>query len=405
MKRTFLFVLLILPMVLIGQNSGNPHSAQFELGSGLTFSFNDGDYIFSLGGMVQPSMGMDKVQDSKAKYFFNSRRSYFNISGAAVNEKIDFCIRMDFSLSRPLLDVYMSYKPFEFMSLTLGQKQSPGKNLEMLLIEDHLQFADRSLLSTAYSRSGREFGAFLEANLSLNNFVIKPTIAVTSGDGSNSFGIDSRDLDLGGIKYAARVDLYPFGPFAAGNGLQVADLAEEIQPKLAVGFAASLNKGASDLVGEGHGQFYLYDAQGQIKLPDYRQLYADILVKWKGFSLLGEYNISTAAALDGSFTAETGHNPLVPTEISEYLALGHGYHVQLGYVLKKAYGLDLSYSAVSPEFKYNPDSKIKEKTAYTIGLSRYFKGNDLKMQLSGSLLSDGDNQKSYRGDLIVQLRI
>ena len=405
MKKSAFFVFAFLPFVLLSQGSAS-HSADFTLGSGLSFRFNDGEYAFSLGGMIQPGIAMvHTAGQQNPEFIYLARHSFFHLKGSAEKEKLDFCIRTDFSQGQPLLDVYIDYRPLKFLTLTFGQKQNPASNREMLFLEDRLSFSDRRLMSTEYSQSGREFGVFAASDFSMGSFSLRPSIAVTSGDGRNSFGVDSRDVDLGSLKYGARLDLFPLGSFSPGNDLQAADLYGEEKIKLVLGMAASLNRGASEKVGEGHGEFLLYDGDGMTKLPDLRQLYADILVKWKGLSLLGQYVISTAASLEGSFTDAAGQNPLVPTEISEYLALGHGYQVQIGYCFRKTFGVDLSYAGTTPEFKYNPDSEISEKEQYSISFTRYLSGDDLKVQLSGSLLSGKDSNEEYQAELLVQLRM
>ena len=40
---------------------------------------------------------------------------------------------------------------------------------------------------------------------------IKPIMAITSGDGINSFGENSLDSDQGGFKYGGRLNIYPMG--------------------------------------------------------------------------------------------------------------------------------------------------------------------------------------------------
>lgn len=405
MKKATLFFILLLPLVLSGQTNDQKHKAYFKPGDGLTMVFNEGKYSFSLGGMIQPYLGYYNPEPGAGDLFMNSRRSFFSLMGLAVDEKVSFCIRTDFSQTQPLLDVYLSYEPINGLNFTIGQKQNITNNRELLLLEDQLAFSERSLASTQYARSGREFGLFVDYKINLGSLVLHPAIAVTSGDGRNSFGVDSRDSDLGGIKYGGRLDLYPFGTFSAGNEDMVADLAGESSPKVLIGVAASVNNGASDPLGEGHGGVQFYDDQGDPKFPDYRKLTADILVKWKGISLLGEIVINTAASLDGSFIDEFGNNALVPTQISEYLALGQGYHAQLGYCYKGSWGLDLSYAFTEPEFAFNPNSIIGELTAYRVGLSHYFLGQNLKLNLSGTLIQSELPDNEYRGELMFQLRI
>ncbi|MDB4061575.1 hypothetical protein N8371_07180 [Vicingaceae bacterium] len=378
----------------------------FELGSGLQFSFNEGAYQFKLGGMIQPYIAFDQVGDADADYFMNARRSYFNISGRAVKEKVSFFLQTDFSLSDPLLDAWIAVHPTENFNITFGQKQTIANNREMQVMETFLQFPDRSLLSSSLSNTGREFGLYIDYTVRFGNMALVPQIAATSGDGRNSFGADSRDEDLGGLKYAGRLDFYPLGEFTKGNENLVADLMHEESVKLVLGAAASFNDGASNAVGEGHGEFLLYNQEGGQQLPDYRQLYGDVLLKYNGFSVLGEYAIATATNLKGTYTDLAGRNLLAATDISESLVLGSALNLQLGYVTKNGYAADVSYSATAPEFDDNVNSQLRDMNAVRIGLSKYFKGNDLKLQTAVSSITDNSGLEAMttlRGELLLQL--
>ncbi len=405
-KKLMLSALILASLSNVAQESSKADAASFELGNGLNFRFNEGAYQFKLSGMIQPYIAFDKVEDTDADYFLNAKRTYFNFSGKALQEKVSFFIQTDFSLSSPLLDAWVAFHPTNTLNITFGQKQTIANNREMMIMETMLQFPDRSLLSTEFSNTGREFGLFIDQAVSINEFTIIPQLAITSGDGRNSFGADSRDVDLGGFKYAARLDVYPLGMFSEGNSSMIADLAQEETPKVLLGAAASFNDGASNSIGEGHGDFLLYNALGRNQLPDYRQLYSDILIKYKGFSVLGEYVISTATNLNGTFTDVSATSELATSQISEYLALGSSFNVQLGYVTQSGYAADFRYSAVSPEFESNANSQLRELTAVTFGLSKYFKENDLKLQTAVSSITDNSGLEAVttlRGELILQL--
>lgn len=378
----------------------------FELGSGLNFNFNEGAYQFKIGGMIQPTFAYEQTEDFDPDYFMNAKRSYFNISGKAVKEKVSFFLQTDFSLNDPLLDAWIAFHLTENFNITVGQKQTIANNREMQIMETFLQFPERSLLSRSLSNSGREFGVYLDYSLGFGDMVLKPQVAVTSGDGRNSFGSDSRDVDLGGFKYAGRLDFYPLGEFSEGNGHLIADLMHEESLKLVIGGAASFNDGASNEVGEGHGEFLLYNADGDQQLPDYRQLYGDLLVKYMGFSLLGEYAIATATNLDGTFKDIAGTSELEATEISEYLALGSALNVQVGYVTKSGYAADFSYSTTTPEFDENPSTQLRELDAIRLGFSKYFKANSLKFQTAISSINDNSGPETVntiRGELLLSL--
>ena len=281
------------------------------------------------------------------------------------------------------MDAWIAYAPISSLKISFGQKQTFTNNREMTFYEDKLQFVDRGIFSSEFSNSGREFGVFFESQFGKNTFVIKPKFAVTSGDGINSFGANSTDVDKGGLKYGGRIDILPLGNFKAGNDGYIADLLHEDNIKILVGAAFSYNKGASNKVGEGHGDFVFYDNNLKEKLPDYRKSYSDILIKYKGFSFLGEYVNSSALSLEGSFINSTATAPLFITEISNYLVLGNGYNIQGGYVTKSGISLDFKYEKLTKEFNNNY-SLLSNQDAFTIGLTKYIKGNNLKIQSSVS---------------------
>ena len=90
----------------------------------------------------------------------------------------------------PLVEAYISYFLNNKTTFHIGQMQVGHNNLEMTHNEDMLRFTNRGMLSQTYTQEGEEFGVFLESNFG-SKFVINPMIALTSGDGRNSFGEDS----------------------------------------------------------------------------------------------------------------------------------------------------------------------------------------------------------------------
>ena len=367
----------------IAQVKIKTESKEFQLGDGLRFNVNDGDYKFMIGGFIQGVYQYDKTDGLVANNYMNAKNAYLTISGSMLKEKVSFLLQNNFSNGRSLLDAWVAYAPISNLKISFGQKQTFTNNREMTFFEDKLQFVDRGVFSSKYSDTGREFGVFLESQFGIDDFIIKPKFAITSGDGLNSFGANSTDVDQGGLKYGGRIDILPLGKFKEGNDGYIADLKHEDQLKILLGAAYSYNIGASNKVGEGHGEFILYDNTGKVKLPDYRKFYEDILFKYKGFSLLGEYVNTTATSLKSSFLDLGASRPLYLTEISEYLVLGDGYNVQVGYVTKSGYSLDLRYEKLNQEFDNNA-SILLDQEAYTLGLTKYFKGNNLKIQSSVS---------------------
>ena len=404
MKHLICISLLICTLTLKAQEKEPKNSANFELGKGITFNLNDGDYQFFISGFIQPSVSYDKQEGSDADYRFNARRSFFMLGGTAVKEKVSFLVQTDFSNRDPLLDAWIAYHPFSWLTVTAGQKQNFVNNREMLYREDRLQFTDRSLSSRTFSRTGREFGLFVETNFEVGNgIIIAPKASLTSGDGRNSFGADSRDTDFGGMKIGGRLDVYPLGAFKDGNDLYTADLKREEQLKLLVGAAVSENKGASHPAGEGHGDFLLYDLNGNISLPDYSQFYTDLLLKYRGFSALFEYTNAAASGLDRLYTNTNATTILAPTQISEFLVLGDSFTAQAGYVTTGGLSFDFRFENSSPEFNNNAASVLSEFSNYTFGITKYFDGNNLKLQAAISTTDFAQGNNITTGELLFQI--
>lgn len=402
MKKQSLLTLFFCISILLNAQVSEKNQASFNLGSGLNFSFNEGAYQFNIGGFIQPSFIYSKIKTFDAENQFSAKNAFLIISGKAVNEKVSFLIQNNYSNSQPLLDAWLAYHPFKNTSITIGQKQTFLNNREMTFREDKLQFTDRSLLSQNLSDSGREFGIFIETKFG-TKFGVAPMFALTSGDGRNSFGTDSRDTDLGGLKIGARLDLYPLGYFSNENTELSADLAHEKKLKFVVGIAASKNKGVSNSKGEGHSDFLFYDANGIHNLPDYSKLYIDLLLKYRGFSFLAEYANTSATGLNITYTDVAATQLLAPKQISEYLVLGDSYNFQTGYVTNKGLSFDFRYESSTPEFQSTFESILADTSSYTFGISKYFDNNNLKLQAAFTTISIANGNNQSVGELLFQI--
>ena len=288
---------------------------------------------------------------------------------------------MDYSSNNPLVEAFIGYHFNDKTSLYFGQMQVSHNNLEMVHNEDQLRFTDRGLISRTYTENGEEFGLFFETSFG-KSIIFKPILAITSGDGKNSFGEDSRDSDKGGVKFGSRINILPFGDFSEGNRLSTVDLNHEEKPKVQIGVAYSKNTGASNQVGDGHGDFILYNNSGDELFPDYSQLFFDLNLKYKGFSLVLEYADAFASSLDQIYTDPNGLNVLVPKQISEYLVLGDSQGIQFGYFTKNGISVDFIYEHLNPEFDSYESSVLRKSSNMGFGVSKYLAGNNLKIQAS-----------------------
>ena len=388
MKKLIITTIILLSISYVFSQESERNNASFSLGDGISFSFNEGDYEFNIYGFIKPTYiyNDEKIYTADGEYSnvfrqFKSQNSNLFFTGFAKDEKLSFTIQMDYSSSNPLVEAFIGYHFNEKTTLYFGQMQVNHNNLEMTYNEDRLRFTNRGILSQTYTENGEEFGLFFETSFG-KSIIFKPTLAITSGDGKNSFGDDSRDSDKGGVKFGSRINIFPFGDFSIGNRLSTVDLMHEERPKVQIGFAYSKNMGASNKVGDGHGDFILYDDSGDELFPDYSQLFLDLNLKYKGFSLVLEYADAFASGLDQIYTDPNAFNLLIPQQISEYLVVGDSQGLQFGYFTKNGISIDLIYENLNPEFDSYGSSILRKSSNMGVGISKYLAGNNLKIQAS-----------------------
>ena len=414
MKKLIITTIILLSISYVFSQESERNNASFSLGDGISFSFNDGDYEFNIYGFIKPTYiyNDEKIYTADGEYSnvfrqFKSQNSNLFFTGFAKDEKLSFTIQMDYSSSNPLVEAFIGYHLNEKTTLYFGQMQVSHNNLEMVHNEDQLRFTNRGILSQTYTENGEEFGLFFETSFG-NQFVVNPTLAVTSGDGRNSFGEDSRDSDKGGVKFGSRINILPFGDFSIGNRISTVDLMHEEKPKVQIGVAYSKNMGASNQVGDGHGDFILYDNSGNELFPDYSQLFFDLNLKYKGFSIVLEYADAFASGLDQIYTDPNAFNLLAPQQISEYLVVGDSQGIQFGYFTKNGISVDFIYESLNPEFDSYESSVLRKSSNMGVGISKYLAGNNLKIQASlfktaYENLNNLDDDEFMSGSFMVQI--
>ena len=414
MKKLIITTIILLSISYVFSQESERNNASFSLGDGISFSFNEGDYEFNIYGFIKPTYiyNDEKIYTADGEYSnvfrqFKSQNSNLFFTGFAKDEKLSFTIQMDYSSSNPLVEAFIGYHFNEKTSLYFGQMQVNHNNLEMTHNEDRLRFTDRGLISRTYTENGEEFGLFFETSFG-KSIIFKPILAITSGDGKNSFGEDSRDSDKGGVKFGSRINILPFGDFSIGNRLSTVDLMHEEKPKVQIGVAYSKNMGASNQVGDGHGDFILYDDSGDELFPDYSQLFLDLNLKYKGFSLVLEYADAFASGLDQIYTDPNAFNLLIPQQISEYLVVGDSQGIQFGYFTKNGISVDFIYENLNPEFDSYESSVLRKSSNMGVGVSKYLAGNNLKIQASlfktaYENLNNLDDDEFMSGSFLVQI--
>ena len=394
----------VLATGMCAQTIGNESFPQLKNGL-LDIDLRNPGQQLRFGGYMQAAGYYKDIKNAQAEYGFTINHAMLNVEGSFLNEKLGFFLQADFADSYPLLDAWVSYSPLKQLKISAGQKQTFTNTRQMMMLDQGLAFGERSLLDRTFSRTGRELGLYVESRLPIGKMGVDISAAVTSGDGRNSFGSSSADSDRGGLKYGGRITVYPLGFFTGGGERVFTDFVREKSPKIALGTAYSYNVGASNAVGEGHGDFTLYDAEGLAAYPDYRKLSADLLMKWNGFSLLAEYVNTTANHLNGLYVLPDVGAKLNPRQIADFLALGNGFNVQAGYLFPKLWAVDLGYSQVIPEWEAKATSVLHTTDNLLFGVSKYFYNNTFKIQLAGSYTEMKQTGADLYKDMQVKLNL
>lgn len=382
---------------------------KYNFGEGLRFVGESG-YTMQLDGYLQPYVESRKVSSSDDMFNrFRLRRFRVRLAGASENQKFKYRLQLDLSGSAEadidedgnttLLDGFVSYDVDDKHTITFGQRGTPTDNLELSMNSQTLQFPERSRITSAFS-SIREFGAFVDATYRIRgtSMYFKPALSVTNGDGMNAFR-----SDRGGLKYGGRINFLPFGLFRSFGQFRQGDMAYELTPKLMIGVNYSYNNGISDRRGRESGSILYLDDDGNEALPDYEKIGADLLFKYKGFTVLAEYvnangyvgdNITQRVRNDGSVTPDFAIDgeQNVENYVKNRMMVGSAFNVQAGYLYKKVWSVDARYEHIKAD-RYsflNNGAFYDRPNYYTLGLTRYVTRNyGAKVQFSMTYVDAG----------------
>ncbi|QSE98755.1 porin family protein [Fulvivirga lutea] len=373
----------------------------YTIGDGLRFSSRTNDYSMRITGYIQPYYelfwGTDTLGNSYRENRYRISRARIKMSGES--KKLKMSYRISFDLSRNnsegdrntlideennfLWDAYITYRPFRYTRVSLGQKAPRTNYREFFMTSNTLQMVERSRITSLFSVF-RDMGLFVDRRDKVyRDLYIKSYLEITTGEGQNAFE------NYGGLKYGGRLDIFPFGLFKGGefNGV---DMLREWKPKLVVGGAYSINKGMSNRNGNFRqvpDRFLYTDIEGNELLPDYEKFVADFLLKYRGFVVLGAY-VKTQASVPSGITDDEA-------TVRGRLNLGEIWNIQAGYLFRGDWSVDARYEkindlieldntgAIIPESETFLDAGIYNRPEYyTFGLTKYMQKYAMKIQAS-----------------------
>ena len=435
----YLFLVFIYSFIINFNYSQDLILGDYIPGNGLVFSSTDQNYNVVLRGYSQSlfesktrSFDSSNILDNNVYNRFRARRVRLRLSGNQLFPGFSYRLQVDLAqsvegdgeLSGLLLDAWVGYNITKRLKIIFGQKATPTDNLSVQMASNSLQLPERSRLTSAFA-SIREVGLFMESKFKTGKkSVLKSMLCITNGDGSNTLS-----NDFGGLKYGARINFLPFGTFRNFGQFRQVDMVRELSPKLMLGINGSYNVGMSSRRGRENGDFLFYNitnSDTSLRLPNYLKTGADLLFKYRGFSLIAEF-IMTKAFISDDITTRNdryGNPEDLTTNFRGYsaeeyvrtqLMMGSGINLQAGYLFKNLFSIDGRFTSLNPdEYSFmNNTSFYNRNKYYTIGISKYFSKNySYKIQASYTLVDEATirdlSSVDYRGSenilrLMVQI--
>ena len=323
---------------------------------------------------------------------FIVRRARLKFDGFAYSPKLKYKLELglsnrdisganEFNRNTPryILDAVIMWNFSGNWELWAGQTKLPG-NVERVVSSANLQLVDRSLLNSRFNID-RDLGVQLRHKTNLGgDFLMREKFAVSQGEGRNV-----TEGNEGGLQYTARLEFLPFGTFKSKGDYSQSDLKREAKPKLMLGFTYNYNQGA--VRERGFAGDYMIRTDGSIYETDQTTIFADAMLKYNGFSFMGEYAKRTA---DDEIATEL--DGLTPT--GDLVLTGNALNLQAGYLFKSNYEIAARFTTL----EYENVTGALPTEQYTLGVNKFVVGHKLKVQsdISYTTLDGNDDNITFR---------
>ena len=405
MNKKIIFYLFSLLSIIGFSQSMQMESYNF--GEGLRFNGESRNSI-RLTGYAQPMIDLKNytdVEENSSSERYRLRRLRLRLDGTSSNERFGYRFQVDLSGTSEvgdntgdyLLDAYISYAVTNRISVLFGQRATYTDNRELFMNSNSLQLVERSRLTSAFS-SIREFGLFVNGRFRMNNgSYLRPYFVLTNGDGRNAF-----DKDHGGLKVGGRIDYLPFGLFTNLGQFRQIDVMREQTPKFVIGAHFSHNSGMSSRRGRRSGDIIYLNANDEESLPDYVKYGLDFMLKYRGFSAIGEYIKSEATVPEDITQRIRSSNGTITSDFTPFIdgdgdlndminyvrgkmMLGEAYNIQMGYLFKSGFSVDARYThLIANQHSFlNNETFYNRPNYYTLGVGKLMSRNyGFKIQAS-----------------------
>jgi len=387
------FLSLVVVILFIGLQTVNSQEiSDTKFGKGMiNFVAKDSSFSVKFAPRIQSRFESKWNYDGDAyeagELNFLVRRARLKFDGFAVTPKLKYKIELGLSnrdisganvfnrnTPRYILDAVVMWNFYQNFELWAGQTKLPG-NIERVVSSANLQLIDRSLLNSRFNID-RDMGIQLRHKSKLGStFVTREKFSISQGEGRNI-----TEGNEGGLQYTTRLELLPFGEFASKGDYSQGDLKRENSLKTMIGFTYDYNRNA--VKNRSNLGSYMFRADGSLFETDITTLFVDTMIKYSGFSLMGEYAYRRAdkieaTEMDGSKTGAV-------------VGAGSAVNIQSSYLFKNNVEMVVRYTALD----FEPITRLSDLKQLTFGVSKYVVGHSLKVQTDLSF-SQSDNQKDF----------
>lgn len=367
-----------------------PDGIEFRPGTGLHVESRDGRFSLGLRARMQILYVLQDQVDADPEQTMSIRRLRLVLAGKAYFEHVRYYVQFGFanrdmllegdSRRTPIRDVRIDLTPWRDLSFRIGETKVPFSR-ERLTSSADLQFVDRSAANEEFNLD-RDVGVQLFSRDLGGRGWFGYAAGVFLGEGRGAFQPTGIDL-----LYAARVEVFPFGPFEHEAMVDF----DRTDLRVALGLAyAYLQAGKRD-------RGLLGDIPDDGGTTDSHNAVADLVVKAHGLSSLVAFHYRDGTRDPGGAVDEMGAP--VPVELPRS---GWGLLAQAGYMIPCS---PVELSGRYTRIRGVGTTSLPDRDEATAGFGWYVADHTLKFQLDyAHTWLEGESQE-HRLRLQTQLSL
>ena len=372
---------------LMGKHAVDNTTAHYKPGTGLTFVSKDGRFKLATRLRAQFRYTLEREGESgDTLHGLTIRRARLQFKGHVFNEhnkfKTEFAVSprdmaYDGTVRRtPILDWYFDFDYLRDLTLRVGQYKL-NYSRQRVVSSGDLQLVDRSIANGEFTID-RDIGVELLSKNLGGIDKLRYHAGVFFGEGR-----DQWELDRFEMLYVGRIEVLPFGMF---TDYKEADFERSTKPRLSLGVGYAFHDGAKGLRGTRS------PTPTDGGTTDYHNANVDLMFKIAGFSVFSDFFWRDGRRTFGDAMVDDGMGNLVLAE-REAARNGLGWSAAAGYLIPR---VPFEIAGRYSQIRRLKTTSLEDKDSAGGGLSYYFAGHPLKLQLDyfhqwTGAVEDGDD--------------